>query len=30
LKTYIHEYYCRSDVELNILEKENNRKILEV
>jgi hypothetical protein len=29
LKTYIHGYYCPSDIELNILEKESNRKILE-
>ena len=29
MKTYIHGYYCPSDIELNILEKESNRKILE-
>jgi Zn-finger in ubiquitin-hydrolases and other protein len=29
LKSYIHGYYCPSDIELNILEKESNRKILE-
>ena len=29
MKTYIHGYYCPSDVELNILAKESNRKIIE-
>lgn len=29
MKTYIHGYYSPSDVELNILGKESNRKILE-